>query len=341
MAQMPIVNGPVVLDIAGTELTPEDIRRIRHPMTGMVILFARNYENPEQLARLTAAVHAVKPGVLISVDHEGGRVQRFREGFTEIPAMHAYGEAWKSDPEKTGAALTAAGYVMAAELLSCGVDFTFAPVLDLDWGRSAIIGERAFAPEPKVVAAMARCIMTGMMTAGMANCGKHFPGHGWALADSHKALPVDERDASAVFGADVLPYKWLGTGLTSLMTAHVLYPSIDAVPATFSKKILQNVLRDKLQFTGLIFSDDLSMQGARSEGGVLERGMKALEAGCDALIICNHPEDADELLGGLEWKVTPEFAERWRRLVPRSYVENRTQLAALATYQTALRVMRL
>ncbi len=338
---LPLTNGPVVLDIAGTELTEDDLRRIRHPLTGMVILFTRNYENPEQLSRLTAAIHAAKPGLLIGVDHEGGRVQRFREGFTEIPAMRAYGDLRKKDPQAAERALTAAGFVMAAELLACGVDFTFAPVLDLDWGRSAIIGERSLGADPRDVAAMARAVTLGMMTAGMANCGKHFPGHGWAEADSHKALPEDERAAGNVLGEDVKPYGWLGAGLASVMTAHVLYPMIDEVPATFSKRLLQDVLRSELGFTGLIFSDDLSMQGAKKEGGIVERAQKALAAGCDALIICNAPEDTDELLAGLSWQTTPPFEERWRRIAPRPMAADRATLEASAVYRAALEQMKI
>ena len=335
------VNGPVVLDIAGTALTEDDVRRIRHPMTGMVILFTRNYENPQQLTALTAAIHAVKPGILIGVDHEGGRVQRFRQGFTEIPAMHAYGELWQKNPQAAGRALTAAGFVMAAELLACGVDFTFAPVLDLDWGHSAIIGARSFSRYPAAVAAMARAVTYGMTTAGMANCGKHFPGHGWAEADSHKALPTDERSPETILAEDTEPYAWLGAGLTSVMTAHVLYPQWDTVPATFSPTILKEGLRKRLGFEGLVFSDDLSMQGAKKAGSVVERAQKALAAGCDALIICNNPGETDELLAGLSWQAPPAFAERWRRLVPRPTVGNRAELMQSALYRRALNDMQL
>ena len=335
------VNGPVVLDVVGTELTEDDVRRIRHPLTGMVILFTRNYESPAQLSALTAAVHAVKPGVLIGVDHEGGRVQRFRSGFTEIPAMHAYGDLWQKNPQAAARALTAAGFVMAAELLACGVDFTFAPVLDLDWGHSAIIGERSFSRYPAAVAAMARAVTYGMMAAGMANCGKHFPGHGWAEADSHKALPEDERSPETILAEDTEPYAWLGAGLVSVMTAHVLYPKWDTVPATFSRRILQDGLRKRLGFEGLIFSDDLSMQGAKKEGGVVERAQKALAAGCDALIICNNPAETDELLQGLKWQTTEAFAERWRRLVPRPTVGDRKNLENSALYRRSLVDMKL
>ena len=251
--------GPVVCDIAGTSLTEAERKRIAHPLVGMVILFTRNYENRVQLTSLCREIHAVKPGVLIGVDHEGGRVQRFRAGFTEIPAMSFYGEAYKDDPEAAARALTAAGFVMASELRTAGVDFTFAPVLDLNWGKSQIIGERSFALDPRVVTRLARAVSHGMLMAGMANCGKHFPGHGFAEADSHLALPVDEREAVRIELADAKPYTWMGIGLASVMTAHVLYPAYDTVPATFSERILKGLLRDTLHFPGFVFSDDLSM----------------------------------------------------------------------------------
>ncbi|MCF0253285.1 MAG: beta-N-acetylhexosaminidase [Duodenibacillus sp.] len=331
--------GPVVLDIAGLTLTAEDRERIAHPLAGMVILFTRNYADPAQLAELTAAIHAVKPGVLVSVDHEGGRVQRFREGFTAIPPMSAYGRQWLADSEAAARSATAAGFVMASELRACGVDFSFAPVLDLDWGRSKVIGDRAFALDPRVVTRLARAFSHGMAAAGMANCGKHFPGHGWAQADSHVALPVDERPAERILLGDAKPYSWMGAGLASVMTAHVTYSAFDALPATFSRKLLKDVLRDRLRFTGLVFSDDLSMEGAGAAGGIVERGAKALEAGCDALIVCNHPESADALLAGLAWRPTPEFAERAARIAPKGPAPRLAELRASAVWRTALEQM--
>ena len=310
--------GPVVCDITGTVLTEEDVKRISHPLVGMVILFTRNYENPVQLAELCKSIHAVKPGLLISVDQEGGRVQRFREGFTEIPAMRDYGVQWKDDPEAAARSVTAAGFVLAAELRACGVDMTFAPVVDLDWGNSEIIGSRSFALDPRVVTRLARAFSQGMLIAGMANCGKHFPGHGYVAVDSHEGLPVDDREASRILRGDAKPYTWMGAGLASVMTAHVMYPGLDPVnPASFSKTILQEVLRKELNFTGFVFSDDLSMGGAKGEGDIVERASKALAAGCDAVIVCNAPEEVDKLLASLKWEPTDEFRERALRLAPK------------------------
>ncbi len=333
--------GPVVCDIASTRLTPHEKERIAHPLVGMVILFTRNYESPEQLSRLCSEIHAAKPGVLIAVDHEGGRVQRFREGFTEIPAMHDYGAMYASDPEAAARALTAAGYVLAAELRSCGVDFSFAPVLDLDWGRSRIIGERSFALDPRVVTRLARAVSQGMLMAGMANCGKHFPGHGWAQADSHVALPVDDRAAERIELADAKPYRWLGIGLASVMTAHIVYPAFDSEPATFSSVILKGLLRDKLGFAGFVFSDDLSMQGAKNAGTYLERAQKALAAGCDGLICCNAPEEVDALLSELDFKADDAWRERAALLVPRGSIPARAELEKSLVYRKARELMRI
>lgn len=334
------MQGPVVCDIASTQLTDEDKKRIAHPLVGMVILFTRNYESPGQLAALCRQIHAVKPSLLISVDHEGGRVQRFRDGFTQIPAMRSYGELWQSDPEAAARALSAAGFVMASELRACGVDLTFAPVLDLDWGKSEIIGERSFALDPRVVTRLARAVTQGMAMAGMANCGKHFPGHGWAEADSHKALPVDDRPAERIALADAKPYSWMGVGLTSVMTAHVKYPQIDPdVPASFSKKIVTDLLRREIGFTGFVFSDDLSMQGAKGEGGIVERAGKALAAGCDGVIVCNAPEETDVLLAGLRWQSSAAFAERAALLAPRGEAPDLEQLKKTALYQRARALM--
>ena len=331
--------GPVVCDIASTRLSAHEASRIAHPLVGMVILFTRNYENPRQLAELCAEIHAVKPGVLIAVDHEGGRVQRFREGFTEIPAMRSYGELYARDPERALRAAGAAGFVLASELRACGVDFTFAPVLDLDWGRSAIIGQRAFSSDPRFVARLAQAVTHGFLAAGMANCGKHFPGHGWAQADSHVALPVDERPAADIESADVMPYAWMGISLVSVMTAHIIYPQLDAVPATFSRRILRGLLRERLGFDGFVFSDDLSMKGAVNAGGYPERARRALDAGCDGLICCNAPEEVDALLPQLEFTADASWRERAARLAPRGRAPEREQLEKLSLYRRALELM--
>lgn len=332
--------GPVVCDIAGTTLSEAEVKRIAHPLVGMVILFTRNYENRVQLEKLCRAIHDVKPGILIGVDHEGGRVQRFREGFTEIPAMSAYGRAYKDDPEAAARSLTAAGFVMASELRTAGVDFTFAPVLDLDWGQSEIIGERSFALDPRVVTRLARALSHGMLMAGMANCGKHFPGHGYVAADSHVALPIDDREVSRIEHADVKPYTWMGIGLASVMTAHVVYPAYDEVPATFSKRILKGLLRDTLHFPGFVFSDDLSMKGAGG-GTLTERAQKALEAGCDAVICCNAPEEVDQMLQELAFEPDAGWRERAAAVDPKPFPPNHEELLASNVYKISRSLMTL
>lgn len=332
--------GPVVCDIAGTSLTEAERKRIAHPLVGMVILFTRNYENRVQLTSLCREIHSVKPGVLIGVDHEGGRVQRFRAGFTEIPAMSTYGEAYKDDPEAAARALTAAGFVMASELRTAGVDFTFAPVLDLNWGKSQIIGERSFALDPRVVTRLARAVSHGMLMAGMANCGKHFPGHGFAEADSHLALPVDEREAVRIELADAKPYTWMGIGLASVMTAHVLYPAYDTVPATFSERILKRLLRDTLHFPGFVFSDDLSMKGAGG-GTLTQRAEKALEAGCDAVICCNAPEEVDQMLQELVFTPDERWGERAAAVDPKGEFPSYEELLKSNVYKVSRALMAL
>lgn len=300
--------GPVCVDIAGTTLTAHERARLRHPMTGMVILFSRNYTDREQLTALCRAIHAERPGILISVDHEGGRVQRFRDGFTEVPAMREL--AGRADPE---AAYEAAGRVLSAELAQCGVDLTFAPVLDIDYGHSRVIGNRSFGPDAQTVIRHARAFICGLRAGGMAACGKHFPGHGWAEADSHVALPSDERDLTALRG-DMQPYEAL-PDLPSLMTAHVAYAAFDGELATFSSRLLRDELRDRLGFDGLIFSDDLTMKAAHGES-IVAQAQKALAAGCDMVLVCNDPVSADQLLDGLQWERTPAFERRFSRLKP-------------------------
>ncbi|HEX7646524.1 MAG TPA: beta-N-acetylhexosaminidase [Noviherbaspirillum sp.] len=292
--------GPVMLDVVGLSLDENDIRRIRHPLTGGVILFARNFESRKQLCELTAAIHDVRPGVLIAVDHEGGRVQRFRsDGFTRLPAMRKLGELWDRDVLASVKAATDVGYVLAAELRACGVDLSFTPVLDLDYGQSGVIGDRAFHRDPRVVTMLAKSLNHGLALTGMANCGKHFPGHGFAEADSHVAIPVDERPLDRILAEDAAPYGWLGLSLAGVMPAHVIYPKVDPHPAGFSRKWL-TILRKDMGFEGVIFSDDLSMEGASVAGGVVDGANAALSAGCDMVLICNSPDKADELLDGLK-----------------------------------------
>lgn len=258
--------GPVVVDIESTSLSAAERERLRHPLVGMVILFARNFESPAQLRTLSAQIRAVRvQPPLIAVDHEGGRVQRFRSApFTVIAPMAELGRLWDRDVLLACRTAVSTGFVMAAELRAHGVDLTFAPVLDLEWGRSSVIGDRALHRDPRTVTVLASHLCHGMALAGMANCGKHFPGHGWPFADSHVDVPVDERSPEAIIAADAAPYGWLGASLASVMPAHVIYPHVDPLPAGFSRRWIDTILRRRLGFTGAVFSDDLSMQAPAS-----------------------------------------------------------------------------
>jgi beta-N-acetylhexosaminidase len=327
-------HAPVVLDVAGTTLSKADKRRLKHPLTGGLVLFARNFESRLQLTQLTAAIKKLRPDVLICVDHEGGRVQRFRtDGFTALPAMRVLGEMWMHDPLTATDAATALGHVLAAELRACGVDFSFAPVLDLDHGGSTVIGERAFHRDPRVATMLAKGVMHGLLRAGMGNCGKHFPGHGFVKADSHVDVPIDKRSLKAILADDAKPYEWLSASLTGVMPAHVIYPKVDSHPAGFSERWLKEILRGQMGFTGAIFSDDLSMEGARHlEGGSLtytEAATLALHAGCDMVLLCNQSlgkgEAVDELLDGLQaasaqgvWHPDPDSELRRCALLPQT-----------------------
>ena len=311
---MKLSPGPVVLDVAGVALTAEDRERLLHPLVGGVILFARNFESREQVAALCAEIRALRDPLLITVDQEGGRVQRFRHGFTAIPPMRTLGEEWDRDVLAACKRATELGQTIGRELVEVGVDLSFTPVLDVDHGRSAVIGDRAFHRDPRVVSMLSRCLTHGLLLSGMANCGKHFPGHGWADADSHHAVPVDERDLAAILAEDAAPYGWLGDTISAVMPAHVIYPRVDPSPAGFSKRWLRDILRRRLGFRGLIFSDDLTMEGARVAGDIVARGHAALGAGCDMVLVCNQPEQADILLSGLRWKRGPAFTARFDRL---------------------------
>jgi len=325
-------HAPLIIDIAGQTLSKTDKRRLQHPLTGGIILFARNWENRAQLTALCAEIKKIRKDLLICVDHEGGRVQRFKtDGFTYLPPMRALGELWLKDAMAATNAATACGYVLGAELRACGVDFSFTPVLDLDFGESSVIGDRAFARDPRVVGLLAKSLMHGLLQSGMANCGKHFPGHGFVKADSHTDIPVDRRSLKAILADDAAPYEWLNTTLTSVMPAHVIYPKVDARPAGFSEKWLTYILRGQLGFGGAIFSDDLSMAGARlidgKEVSYTEAAVTALNAGCDMVLLCNQSIDGgkavDELLDGMtqaqlrqRWEALDASEERRRDLLP-------------------------
>ncbi|MEO6351558.1 MAG: beta-N-acetylhexosaminidase [Oxalobacteraceae bacterium] len=338
--------GPIMLDVVGTSLDAQDIRRIQHPQTGGVILFARNYTGRKQLTALTTAIHAARPGVLIAVDHEGGRVQRFKtDGFTKLPAMRALGAVWERDVLQATNAATAVGFILAAELRACGVDLSFTPVLDLDHGESGVIGDRAFHQDARVVTLLAKSLNHGLLLAGMANCGKHFPGHGFVQADSHVAIPVDERPLQAILAEDAAPYDWLGMSLSAVMPAHVIYPKVDKHPAGFSKKWL-SMLRNKMGFEGAIISDDLSMEGASVAGSVLEGARAALKAGCDMVLICNAPDKADQILAGLKTGTSvaartaaAHSAARLATLVPVAPALDWQDLQMDARYQAAIRTV--
>lgn len=332
--------GCVMADVVGLELTADDITRLRHPLIGGVILFARNYQSPAQLKRLCAGIHGLRePSLPIAVDHEGGRVQRFREGFTAIPPMRTLGECW-SRSESAGKKLAeACGYVIGAELAAHGVDFTFAPVLDLDWGESGVIGNRSLHREPAAVTILARELMNGMRAAGVANCGKHFPGHGYVKADSHHEIPRDERTLAEIEADDIIPFRELAGELDSIMPAHVIYEKVDSNPGGFSKFWLQQKLRGEFGFNGVIFSDDLSMEGASVAGGVVARAEAALTAGCTMVLLCNDPVRCDELLNGL-WdrghRATSETALRVARMRARP---SRIALTDDARYLAACRTL--
>jgi beta-N-acetylhexosaminidase len=335
--------GPVVVDLAGPRLTAADRARLRHPLVGMVILFSRNYESAEQLKELCAQLHDLRdPPLLIAVDHEGGRVQRFRgPPFTRLPPMNWLGRLWDHDVLSACRVAVSLGYVLAAELRAHGVDFSFTPVLDLDHGRSAIIGDRALHHDPRTVTMLANHLCHGLALAGMTNCGKHFPGHGWAAADSHVDLPRDGRARRALVASDAAPYRWLGAALSAVMPAHVVYPRVDAMPAGFSRRWLQDILRGELGFTGAIFSDDLSMEGAKAGGDVVARAQCALDAGCDFVLVCNDADAADRVLDGIRWTQGGEFAQRFERLRPCGAAPDARRLFDSALYRVASADLRL
>jgi beta-N-acetylhexosaminidase len=310
-----------MLGVEGLELTAADRGRLAHPLVGGVILFARNFAEPAQLSALAAAIHASRePPLVIAVDHEGGRVQRFRAGFTPVPPMRMLGESWDGDVARATREAEALGATIARELSQHGVDFSFTPVLDLDWGRSTVIGDRAFSGNANAVAHLAVALRRGLRAHGMAAVGKHFPGHGHVAADSHHEIPVDERPMSAIAAHDLVPFAALiRDGLEGIMPAHVVYPAVDARPAGYSRVWLQEILRGRLGFDGLVFSDDLDMAGARideggSDGDIVARAHAALAAGCDAVLACNDFAGMDALLSRWSPPVQPDLARRWERM---------------------------
>jgi beta-N-acetylhexosaminidase len=356
------LHAPLIIDVAGTGLTDTDRQRLAHPLVGGVTLFGRNWRDRAQLTALCADIKAVRDDLLIAVDHEGGRVQRFRsDGFTQLPPMAAFGDLWMSGDEDGEAAMraldaaTAAGYVLGAELRACGVDLSFAPVLDLDHGGSSVIGDRAFARDPRVVGLLAQALMHGLRQSGMANCGKHFPGHGFVKGDTHHEIPRDPRPLKAILADDAQPYAWLSASLCAVMPAHVIYPKVDSRPAGFSSRWLQDVLRDQLGFTGAVFSDDLGMAAARQiEGRAVsfgEAALAALGAGCDMVLLCNQSvvdggSPIDEAIEALsravvrgEWRPSPAADERRLALLPTGPTPAWDELMVSARYMHALSLL--
>lgn len=345
-------HAPLIIDISGLTLSKTDRKRLKHPLVGGMILFARNWQDRAQLSALCADIKKVRPDLLICVDHEGGRVQRFKtDGFTHLPPMRALGELWLKDAMLATNAATACGYVLGAELRACGVDLSFTPVLDLDYGESSVIGDRAFARDPRVVSLLGKSLMQGLLLSGMANCGKHFPGHGFVKADSHTDIPVDKRSLKAILADDAAPYRWLNNVTTSVMPAHVIYPKVDARPAGFSSKWLNDILRGQMGFGGAIFSDDLSMAGARlidgREVSYTEAAVTALNAGCDLVLLCNQSvgdgKPVDDLLAGLteaqlkgQWQPLEASEERRLALLPRTPAPEWDALMVSPAYMQAM-----
>ncbi len=323
--------GPVMMDLAGTSLTEEEMLALKHPQTGGVILFSRNYESPGQLRALADSIHALRdPPLLIAVDQEGGRVQRFRDGLTRLPPVQRLGELYNRHRKAALQAAETTGWLMASEMRALGVDISFAPVLDIDRGVSSVIGDRAFHSEPSVVAELAQAYVRGMVVAGMAATGKHFPGHGAVAEDSHTDLPVDRREWVDMEMEDVLPFTRLfHSGLPAVMMAHVIYPLIDKQLAGFSSVWIRQILRKELGFQGVVFSDDLNMSAAGHAGSYAERARQALTAGCDMVLICNNPQARKEILD--ELTVAPDPVSHLRLI--RLHGKLSVSLAELHTHR--------
>jgi beta-N-acetylhexosaminidase len=302
----PMPLGPLMIDVDGLELSESDKEILCHPLVGGVILFSRNYESTKQMSDLCQQIHGLRnEALLISVDHEGGRVQRFREGFTRIPCMQKLGELYDVNQAEALQAAENVAWLMAAELHEVGVDFTFAPVLDINYGRSEVIGDRSFSGNKKTLAQLASSFQRGLQKAGMVSIGKHFPGHGAVIPDSHIEIPIDERAYETIVEEDVYPFKQLiKEGMDGVMPAHVIYQSVDELPAGFSPFWIQTVLRGELGFKGTIFSDDISMHGASVIGNYEQRARQALKAGCDMVLVCNNREGAEQVIDALSSNTT-------------------------------------
>ena len=325
-----------MLDLMGKELSAEEHELLQHPLVGGVIFFTRNYESPQQLITLVKAVRQVSKDILLAVDHEGGRVQRFRPEFTRLPPLAQLGKKYDQEPLEALRLAHHAGWLMAAEVRAVGIDFSFAPVLDLNFGVSQVIGDRAFHRNPESVAKLAGAYIDGMRSAGMASTGKHFPGHGYVEADSHLAIPRDQRSLAEIMREDVYPFKTLfAHGLDAVMPAHVIYEQVDTQTAGFSKRWIQEILRAELGFNGVVFSDDLNMQGASVAGNYASRAEAALNAGCDMLLICNNRAGAIEILEKAELKPSVESSQRLERMRGQPFM-NRSALLDNRYWQEAV-----
>jgi beta-N-acetylhexosaminidase len=322
--------GPVMMDLVATEISDTEKELMLHPLVGGVILFTRNFESIEQITGLIQQIHDLRtPHLLISIDHEGGRVQRFHEGFTRLPPASVYGDIFRKDEKKGREYSELAGWLMAVELRAIGVDFSFAPVLDLAHGVSGVIGDRAFHNKPKKAATLAYAFMHGMMEAGMSAVGKHFPGHGGVAEDSHTALPVDARSLDTLFKTDIVAFeKMILNGLPAIMPAHVIYSQVDDKPAGYSSIWLKQILRERLNFQGVIFSDDLTMEAACVAGSYKERAELALEAGCDMVLVCNHQEGVAEVVEHLHEYLDPAAQMRLMRMHGKKHIDRSEMMAS-------------
>lgn len=316
--------GSLMLDLEGLTLTAEEKVLIQHPHVGGIIFFARNFQSPEQVKALVDEIRAIREELIIAVDQEGGRVQRFKEGFTKLPPMKVFGDLYKTDPNEARSLAYQCGWLMATEVLAVGVDISFAPILDVDCGISQVIGDRAFHEDPTIAVALLREFIRGMHEAGMGATGKHFPGHGSVAADSHIALPVDDRSWDEIEALDLVPFKMLAKDLQGIMPAHVIYSRVDPQPAGFSTFWLQDILRERLGFKGVIFSDDLSMEGAVATGSFADRANAALDAGCDMVLVCNHRQGALEVIKALELRNQLPQQERFTALMGKGKLNSQT-----------------
>ncbi|MDH5612008.1 MAG: beta-N-acetylhexosaminidase [Gammaproteobacteria bacterium] len=322
--------GPIMMDLVGTQISDTERELLLHPQVGGIILFTRNFETIEQITSLVAEIRSLRiPRLLIAIDHEGGRVQRFHEGFTRLPPASVFGEIYKHDQNMARECAELTGWLMATELRAIQVDFSFAPVLDLAHGVSGVIGNRAFHARPEIAATLAYAFMHGMSQAGMSAVGKHFPGHGGVSEDSHLALPVDHRDMETLMKSDMIPFeKMIRNNLPAIMPAHVIYDQVDDKPAGYSKIWLKKILRDRLKFQGVIFSDDLSMEAAGIGGSYGERALLALDAGCDMVLVCNHPDGVLDVIEALGDYSNPASQLRLTRMHGKGTIDRNELLAS-------------